>query len=122
MKSTAQVVLAPYCKLWLSSAQAQGVFGDGKWRLLQAVEREGSLRAAAERMGISYRKAWGDLQKAEKWLSVALVERQRGGSAGGTMRLTAMGRRWVEAYAQYRNDVETAIGRAFATHLEELMR
>ena len=78
-------------KLWLSSKEAEGVFGDGKWRLLKAIETEGSLKSASESLQISYRKAWGDLKKAERYLNIALVEKQRGGEGGGGSDLTEQG-------------------------------
>ena len=52
-------------KLWLSTKDVEGVFGDGKWRLLKSIDAEGSLKAASESLRISYRKAWGDLKKAQ---------------------------------------------------------
>ena len=70
-------------KLWLSSEDAEGVFGDGKWRLLKSIDAEGSLRAASRLLHISYRKAWGDLKKAQRCLNIPLVEKQRGGTLGG---------------------------------------
>ncbi len=51
-------------KLWLSTKDIEGVFGDGKWRLLEAIETKGSLSADSKMLSISYRKAWGYLKKA----------------------------------------------------------
>jgi len=107
-------------KLWLCSSDAEGVFGDGKWRLLQAIDQTGSLRAAAKRLGISYRKAWGDLNKAEQHLHVHLIEKHRGGQSGGTTRLTEAGRRWLNAYSRFRADVEAATRQAYRIHIEHL--
>ena len=53
-------------KLWLSAKDIEGVFGDGKWRLLKAIETEGSKTTAIQKLGISYRKAWGDLKKSQE--------------------------------------------------------
>ena len=33
-------------------------FGEGPYRLLRLIEREGSISKAASSMGLSYRKAW----------------------------------------------------------------
>ena len=107
-------------KLWLSSKDAEGVFGDGKWRLLKAIETEGSLKAACELLGISYRKAWGDLKKAEECLNTALLVKQRGGNMGGRTTLTEQGKKWVKAYTRFRHDVEKAVERAYGKHLKEL--
>lgn len=109
--------LAPRFKLWLSSGSENGVFGDGKWRLLQAIEEQGSLRAATVSLGISYRKAWGDLKKAELCLGSQLLERYRGGPGGGGARLTPSGKKWLAAYRQFRSQIERAVCQAFDRHI-----
>jgi molybdate transport system regulatory protein len=109
-------------KLWLNTKDVEGVFGDGKWRLLKAIETEGSLKAASELLGISYRKAWGDLKKAEECLNVALVEKQRGGAMGGGTGLTAKGKRWVKAYTRFRSDTEKAVAKAYEKHISGLAK
>lgn len=112
--------LRPKFKLWLSTNKDEGVFGDGKWRLLGAIEQGGSLRSAAKSLGISYRKAWGDLRKAERCLGVSLVEKSRGGSAGGETRLTRNGALWLKAYSCFRGELEQAAARALARHIRPL--
>jgi len=110
------------CKLWLNSKDVDGIFGDGKWRLLEAIGRTGSLSAASESLRISYRKAWGDLNKAQDALNTVLVEKQRGGNMGGGTILTVEGKKWVKAYAKFRADVEKAVGKAYEKRIEELLR
>ena len=114
--------LKPRFKLWLSSEDVEGVFGDGKWRLLQAIGAEGSLKAASESLHISYRKAWGDLKKAQDALHIVLVEKQRGGSIGGQTVLTKQGQEWVEAYTKFRMDIETAVENAYQRHIKGLTK
>ncbi|GAF98751.1 unnamed protein product [marine sediment metagenome] len=109
-------------KLWLSTKDVEGVFGDGKWRLLEAIDTEGSLKAASESLRISYRKAWGDLKKARDALNIALVEKQRGGNMGGRTSLTGQGKKWVEAYAKFRGDIEKAVEKAYEKHIKELVK
>ena len=109
-------------KLWLSTEEKEGVFGDGKWRLLKVVEKEGSLSAAAKSQRISYRKAWGDLKKAEETLSIALVEKRRGGTMGGQTVLTSEGKMWLKAYTKFRTDIEKAVEKAYDEHIKELHR
>jgi molybdate transport system regulatory protein len=110
------------CKLWLSSKNVEGIFGDGKWRLLEAIDRTGSLSAASESLHISYRKAWGDLNKAQDALNAALVEKQRGGNIGGKTILTNEGKQWIKAYSKFRADVEKAVGKAYEKRIEGLLR
>ena len=112
--------LYPKLKLWISSDADEGVFGDGKWRLLAAIEREGSLRAACESLGVSYRKAWGDLRKTERRIGVKFVERRRGGSDGGSTALTETGRRWLSAYRRFREEIEKVTAKLFDKHIAAL--
>ena len=107
-------------KVWLSSPQVEGAFGDGKWRLLQAIKEEGSLRAATDKLSISYRKGWGDLKKAEKSFEVKLLEKRRGGRDGGETVLTQTGEDILAAYKQFRNDIEKAARKAFDKHIVPL--
>jgi molybdate transport system regulatory protein len=108
-------------KLWLNTRNIEGVFGDGKWRLLKTVENTGSLTAASESLRISYRKAWGDLKKAQDTLNVPLVEKHRGGNLGGQTTLTEQGKKWVEAYTNFRSDIEKAVEKAYQKHIKALL-
>jgi molybdate transport system regulatory protein len=111
------VNLHPKFKLWLSTDKAEGVFGDGKWRLLNAVKTHGSLKSAAQSLGMSFRTAWGDIQKAEKHLGVALMTRHRGGERGGGTVLTPEGKRWIVAYARFRAEMDKNADKAFRKHM-----
>jgi molybdate transport repressor ModE-like protein len=113
--------IKPRCKLWLSSPDSDGAFGDGKWRLLQAIDVEGSLNAAASALAISYRKAWGDLRKMEEGLGVRLIETRRGGRDGGATRLTATGRCLLKAYSMFRHEVEAAVLSAYDRRLADIL-
>ncbi|HOB53453.1 MAG TPA: LysR family transcriptional regulator [Acidobacteriota bacterium] len=108
-----QPSVKPKVKLYLSTEAVAGVFGDGKWRLLEAVRREGTLVAAARALGRSYRKAWGDLRRAEAGLGRKLVEPSRGGSQRGKTELTPFALALLAAWDAYRRDVLRAVDRAF---------
>jgi molybdate transport system regulatory protein len=112
--------LRPRVKLWLNGEDADGVFGDGKCRLLKSIDATGSLRAASEMLHISYRKAWGDLKKAQNALGIALIDQHRGGSRGGRTVLTEQGRRWLDAYSRFRQDVEAAVQTSFEKFFDEV--
>ena len=71
------------------------VAGPGLVKALRAVRESGSLRAAAERLGMSYRRLWERIQRAEKLLGVRLVERGRRGS-----RLTPEAEKLLQAYTE----------------------
>ena len=109
-------------KIWLSSKDVEGIFGDGKWRLLKAVETEGSLQAASRKLRISYRKAWGDLKKAQDALHITLVDKHRGDTSGGRTNLTAQGKKWLNAYTRFRSDIEKTVDKAYEKHLKEILK
>ncbi len=54
------------------------VGSSGIMGLLKAIEREKSIRKAALKMGLNYRKAWSKLYYAEKKLGIRLVEKGKG--------------------------------------------
>lgn len=112
--------LKPRIKLWFNGEGIDGVFGDGKCRLLKSIETTGSLRAASELLHISYRKAWGDLRKAQNALGVALIDQRRGGRQGGRTVLTEDGERWLQAYSRFRRHVEAAVQASFEEFVGEV--
>ena len=118
--TTTLLEIKPKCKLWLTGETRQSIFGDGKWRLLKAIDQTGSLKAATELLNISYRKAWGDLKKAQTLLGADLIEKHRGGKQGGTTCLTPLGKQWLNAYTAFRNDIDTAVDTAYEKHIKEL--
>jgi molybdate transport system regulatory protein len=87
-------------KVWLENTDGEGILGDGKFELIDQIDQLGSLKAAADKIGISYRKAWGNVKDAEEKLGLTLVEKHRGGQHGGNSVLTEEGKRLIEAYKE----------------------
>ncbi|WP_405729269.1 winged helix-turn-helix domain-containing protein [Anaerotignum sp.] len=77
-------------------------FGEGPCRLLRGIQEGGSLRAAALKMGLSYSKAIGIINRAEEALGFSLTEKQIGGKGGGGSILTAEAVVFLEKYEAYR--------------------
>lgn len=77
--------------------------------LLVTIQETESLKLAADKMNVSYRKAWGDLEDIEKGLNIKLVERQRGGAQGGKTSLTDEGKNLIGAYKNLRKEFDKAI-------------
>jgi molybdate transport system regulatory protein len=107
-------------KIWLSDVEGNGILGDGKWKILKAIEKHGSLTAATEALGITYRRTWGDLKKIEKDLGFAILDKSRGGKDGGTTSLTEKGKQLVDAFDQFHNEVDVVIENAFKKFREIL--
>jgi molybdate transport system regulatory protein len=91
--------------LWLERG-GELYFGMGRAQLLVSVGRLGSIKKAAESMGMSYRAAWGKLQQSERALGVKLVE-SRGARCSG-VRLTPEALALVAAFEAWFAAVERA--------------
>ncbi|MBS0321416.1 MAG: TOBE domain-containing protein [Proteobacteria bacterium] len=74
--------------------------GAGRVALLEALARDGSINAAARRVGLSYKAAWDAIDAMNALAAEPLVERVTGGRGGGGTRLTAYGRKLVDRYTQ----------------------
>ncbi|MCD4768797.1 MAG: LysR family transcriptional regulator [Bacteroidales bacterium] len=70
------------------------------FELLLTIDRLRSIVAAAKAMDISYRKAWGIINKVETELGFPLVIKQRGGSDGGFTTLSTEGYELLEGYKE----------------------
>jgi molybdate transport repressor ModE-like protein len=102
-------------KFWLTLGE-RTLFGEGKARLLEAVDELGSLRSAAHSMDMSYRHAWGLLRELDKAAGFAFLEHS-GTGPRTRLRLTEDGRRFIDAYRRFRaplmNAVEARFHRVF---------
>lgn len=101
-------------KVWLEF-DGQPFLGDGRYRLLAEVERSGSINAAAKALGISYRKAWSQLDSMESHAPFPLLERRIGGKGGGATRLTAAAQELLENFQELRGQVNAAADNCFET-------
>ncbi len=94
----------------------QGNLGPGKVRLLEMIEETGSIRAAASKMKLSYRRAWLLLQDLEKVFGGTVLERRTGGKAGGGAALNNRGREIVKHF----RTAERRTARAIKAELDAL--
>lgn len=107
-------------KIWLSGLVGDGRVDDVTYNLLILIHEKGSLKAASEALGISYRKAWGDIQEAEKILGYPLIDRQRGGKDGGFSNLTPAATRLLEAYRALQQKFDDSVEEAFEAFRQKL--
>ncbi len=105
------------CKLWLDYGGR--AFGDGPARLLTGVDNSGSLRKAAQELGMSYNKAWRIMHAAEERLGFALLDRSVGGSLGGGSHLTPQARELVTRYQAAAAEVDEALEAIFQRHFSD---
>lgn len=99
-------------KTWLEK-DGEVVAGNGKINFLKMIDETGSIQKAAEKMGMSYRHAWGFIQKIEKHSGTQFVETQVGGKEGGGARLTPKGKKFVEQYSAFEEGLDEYIKNKF---------
>jgi molybdate transport repressor ModE-like protein len=96
----------PAFKVWLETDEGY-VFGPGVYRLLGRVRDEGTIKAAAESLGMSYRFAWGLVRKAEKKIGQPLMITHKGGrDGGGGTELTEVGLDFLADYSKMERLIE----------------
>jgi len=66
--------------------------------LLEAIDIQGSISAAAKQLGISYRSAWDAVDEMNNLWESPLVAKHPGGARGGGTRLTPEGRRLIDGF------------------------
>lgn len=74
------------------------LIGPGKMRLLEAIDRLGSISAAARAIGMAYPNAWKLVDSLNRHFREPLVERVMGGRRGGGASLTETGRSVLGIY------------------------
>lgn len=105
--------------LWVKIVlPGRGQVGPGKIALLRAVRETGSISAAARSLALSYKKAWRLVDDMNAMFAAPVVETHMGGSERGGARLTTLGARVIEIYAE----ASEAANGASADLLDELGR
>ncbi len=105
-------------KIWLEK-DGKVIFGHGRVELLQALEECHSLNAAAKKLNMSYRAAWGRLRASEERLGIKLIE---SGTAKKGMSLTPAARIILEKFRRLEKDAEDYLKKTrheFAALLED---
>ena len=72
--------------------------GPGKIRLLEAIDRTGSITQAGRSLGMSYRRAWLLIDDMNRCFRDPVVNAKPGGSQGGGAVLTGFGSELVRDY------------------------
>jgi len=92
--------------------------GPGKAALAEAIDRTGSISAAAREMGMSYRRAWQLVEALNRSFLEPVIATEVGGRRGGGAIVTEFGRRVV---ARYRA-MEAEAARAIAPGLKQFRK
>ena len=89
---------------------ALGTFlGDRRIRLLEAIDKHGSISQAAKAVPISYKAAWDAVDDMNNVAPEPLVTRATGGRHGGGTELTAYARRLISFYRALEKESQVAL-------------
>ena len=93
--------LTPRVKVWVEAEDGFS-FGSGLIEILQAVGRAGSIKAAADELGRSYRHIWDRIKRAEAALGRTLIAARVGGQGAHRSALTDDGRQLIDDFLALR--------------------
>jgi len=99
-------------KIWLE-IKGKPLLGEGRAHLLREIAKGTSLNAAAKKLEMSYRYAWGIIKKMEKVSGKRILESRRGGAAGGGSALTDFGKSLLKVYEGRREALESVMRENF---------
>jgi molybdate transport system regulatory protein len=85
--------------------------GPGKIELLESIQRTGSLRQAAQALGMSYRRAWLLLDGLNRSFNEPASTASIGGQGGGGVTLTPFGLEIIRSYRAAAEAIESVAHR-----------
>ena len=84
-------------RIWIE-ANDKILLGEGRVRLLKAIEKTGSLSKAARELQMSYKKAWRLIDAVNKSAKEPVVITATGGKDGGGTVVTPYGKALIAAF------------------------
>ncbi|MEQ3656556.1 MAG: molybdenum transporter [Dokdonia sp.] len=84
-------------RIWIEAGD-NVLVGEGRIKLLKAIDTEGSLSKAAKSIGMSYKKAWTLMDAVNKSAKEAVVTKTIGGQQGGGTIITPYGKKLIRAF------------------------
>ena len=105
-------------KIWFEDGSGEVIFGLGRLKMLEAIERHGSIQAAAKELKMSYRALWGRITATEARMGRRLLTRNIGGASGGGSRLTPFAKKLLENFREIHRRIAVESDRLF---LDEIL-
>lgn len=96
--------------------------GPGKADLLDAIDRQGSISAAARALGMSYRRTWMLVDEMNRCFKERPVETLTGGGRERGARLTESGRALLAAYRAVESAARAAVDGPALQSLKDALR
>jgi molybdate transport system regulatory protein len=100
-------------KVWIDDDHDKVIFGSGRVRMLEAIDRLGSMNKAAKELKMSYRALWGRIKSTEGRMGAKMLITRPGGGKGSGSVLTPTGKRFLENYRRLTNRIVEQADQAF---------
>lgn len=113
MNDTPQATFYVKTKTWIENADHELLFGKGKTEILELIQQEGSIAKAAEKLQMSYKKAWTHIKILQKNIADELVVPQKGGVGKGGTTLTPKAVELIKNYSELQKDIESFANKRF---------
>jgi molybdate transport system regulatory protein len=104
-------------KIWIEDSQGEVIFGLGRFRILEAIQRLGSMQAAAKELRMSYRAVWMRVRSSEKRIGKELLIRDGKGS-----RLTPFAEDLMKQYRRLLSLVQTETDEVYESLITDHLR
>ncbi len=108
-------------KVWIADKDGNVIFGLGRLKILEAIDRCGSLNAAAKELKMSYRGLWGKIKTTEESLGKPLLKKKTGGASGGGSELTPLARNLIAEFKKMHGHVNTETDLYFDTRFSKAL-
>ncbi len=91
-------------KLWIENKDVGMALGDGTAQILELIDKKGSIAAAADAMGLSYKKVWSQIRTLQNTMNKKYVITTKGRGSGGSV-ITDDAKDFVKKFRKMQREV-----------------
>ena len=103
-------------KIWIEDSRGKVIFGLGRYRILDAISRLGSMHAAAKELHMSYRAVWMRVRSSENRIGKKLIAREGKGSC-----LTPFAENLMKQYRRLLTVIKTETDEVYESLMTEYL-
>ena len=111
-----KIAFAVRSKIWIEDPRGKVIFGLGRYRILDAIRRSGSMHAAAKELHMSYRAVWMRVRSSEKRIGKQLIVREGKGS-----RLTPFAENLMKQYRRLLSVVRAETDEVYKNLIDDFL-
>jgi len=96
-------------KLWIEDEKGNQLLGGGLVKILESIDRLGSINKASKELKMSYRACWGKIKKMEERLGKSIVHTTIGGGKDRGATLTPEAKELLTSFYKFSDSVSAHI-------------